>query len=71
MKLNKIRIVFKNDFVKIVERDNIKNFNSLIDWMEQFNSGENVALLTLSSKELGSSFSIDKNNIKLIEILND
>ncbi|CEH34486.1 MAG: hypothetical protein ACRCW0_05680 [Clostridium sp.] len=71
MKLNKIRIVFKNDFVKIVERDNIRNFNSLIDWMEQFNSGENVALLTLSSKELGSSFSIDKNNIKLIEILND
>ncbi|MPM85924.1 hypothetical protein SDC9_133007 [bioreactor metagenome] len=39
--------------------------------MEQFKSGENVALLTLSSKELGSSFSIDKNNIKLIEILND
>ena len=71
MKLNKIRIVFKNDFVKIVERDNIRNFNSLIDWMEQFNNGENVALLTLSSKELGSSFSIDKNNIKLIEILND
>lgn len=71
MKLNKIRIVFKNDFVKIVERDNIRNFNSLIDWMEQFNSGENVALLTLSSKELGSSFSIDKNNIKLIEILNN
>lgn len=71
MKLNKIRIVFKNDFVKIVERDNIRNFNSLIDWMEQFNSGENVALLTLSSKELGSSFSIDKNNIKFIEILND
>lgn len=71
MKLNKIRIVFKNDFVKIVERDNIRNFNSLIDWMEQFKSGENVALLTLSSKELGSSFSIDKNNIKLIEILND
>lgn len=71
MKLNKIRIVFKNDFVKIVERDNIRNFNSLIDWMEQFNNGENVALLTLSSKELGSSFSIDKNNIKLIEILHD
>lgn len=71
MKLNKIRIVFKNDFVKIVERDNIRNFNSLIDWMEQFNNSENVALLTLSGKELGSSFSIDKNNIKLIEILND
>ncbi|MCR8744418.1 hypothetical protein [Romboutsia lituseburensis] len=71
MKLNKIKIVFKNDFVKIVERDNIRNFNSLIDWMEQFKNGENVALLTLSSKELGSSFSIDKNNIKLIEILND
>lgn len=71
MKLNKIKIVFKNDFVKIVERDNIRNFNSLIDWMEQFNNGENVALLTLSGKELGSSFSIDKNNIKLIEILND
>ena len=69
MKIDKIKITFKNDFVRIVERNNVKNFNSLVDWIEMFNNGENVSLLTLCSKELGSSFSINKNNIKSIEII--
>lgn len=69
MKFNKIKIVFKNDYIKVVERNNIRNFSSLVDWIEMFNNGENVALLTLFGKELGSSFSIDKNNIKSIEII--
>lgn len=69
MKIDKIKITFKNDFVRIVERNNVKNFNSLVDWIEMFNNGENVSLLTLSGKELGSSFSINKNNIKSIEII--
>ncbi|MGL4911728.1 MAG: hypothetical protein ACRC3Y_04775 [Romboutsia sp.] len=69
MKIDKIKITFKNDFVRIVERNNVKNFNSLVDWIEMFNNSENVSLLTLSGKELGSSFSINKNNIKSIEII--
>jgi len=69
LKIDRIKITFNNDFQKIVERDNVKNFNSLIEWLEMFNNDENVNLLTMSGKELGTSFSIDKNNIKSIEIL--
>lgn len=69
MRIDSIKITFNNDFEKIVERDTVKNFNSLIEWLEMFNNGEFVNLLTMSGKELGSSFSIDKNNIKSIEIL--
>lgn len=69
MRIDSIKITFNNDFEKIVERDTVKNFNSLIEWLEMFNNGEVVNLLTMSGKELGSSFSIDKNNIKSIEIL--
>jgi len=69
LKIDRIKITFNNDFQKIVERNNVKNFNSLIEWLEMFNNGEVVNLLTMSGKELGSSFSIDKNNIKSIEIL--
>lgn len=69
MRIDSIKITFNNGFEKIVERDTVKNFNSLIEWLEMFNNGEVVNLLTMSGKELGSSFSIDKNNIKSIEIL--
>ncbi|HSQ88883.1 hypothetical protein [Romboutsia sp.] len=69
MKIDRMKITFNNNFEKIVERDNVRNFNSLIEWLEMFNNGENVSLLTMSGKELGSSFSIDKNNVKSIEIL--
>ena len=69
MKINKIKITFNNGFEKIVERDNVKNFNSLVDWLDMFNNNENVNILTMFGKELGSSFSIDKNNIKSIKII--
>ncbi len=69
MRIDSIKITFNNGFEKIVERDTVKNFNSLIEWLEMFNNGEFVNILTMSGKELGSSFSIDKNNIKSIEIL--
>ncbi|MEF9990878.1 MAG: hypothetical protein RRZ84_03270 [Romboutsia sp.] len=63
----KIKITFKNNFVKIIERDSIRNFNSLVEWMEMFNNGENVSLLTMSGRDLGSSFSIVSSNILSIE----
>ena len=69
MRIDSVKITFNNGFEKIVERDRVKNFNSLIEWLEMFNNGEVVNLLTMFGKELGSSFSIDKNNIKSIEIL--
>jgi len=69
VRIDSIKITFNNGFEKIVERNTVKNFNSLIEWLEMFNNGEVVNLLTMSGKELGTSFSIDKNNIKSIEIL--
>lgn len=66
---NKIKITFKNDFVKIIERDNIRNFNSLVDWLEKFNKGEEVPFLTMSGRDLGSAIAINKNNIKSIEFI--
>ena len=67
---NKIKITFKNDFVKIIERDNIRNFNSLVDWLEKFNKGEEVPFLTMSGRDLGSAIAINKNNVKSIEFIN-
>lgn len=67
---DKIKITFNNDFVRIIERDNIRNFNSLVDWLEKFNKGEDVPLLTMSGRDLGSAIAINKNNIKKIEFIN-
>ncbi|WP_042273952.1 hypothetical protein [Faecalimicrobium dakarense] len=67
MKYNKIKITFKNGFERIIEKDGVKNFNSLIEWANMFNNDEDVNLLTMSGRDLGSSFSIDKNNVKFIE----
>ena len=64
---DKIKITFKNNFVKIVERNNIRNFNSLIDWLEKFNKGEDVHILTMSGRDLGSAIAINKNNVKSLE----
>ncbi|WP_303006399.1 hypothetical protein [Romboutsia ilealis] len=66
---NKIKITFKNGFVRIIERDNIRNFNSLVDWLEKFNKGEEVPFLTMSGRDLGSAIAINKNNIKSIEFI--
>ncbi len=65
----KIKITFKNNFVRTVENNNIRNFNSLVDWMEKFNKGENVPFLTLSGRDLGSAIAINKNNVKTIEFI--
>ena len=67
---NKIKITFKNGFVRIIERDNIRNFNSLVDWLEKFTKGEEVPFLTMSGRDLGSAIAINKNNIKSIEFIN-
>ena len=70
IKMNdKIKITFKNDFVRVIERDNIRNFNSLVDWLEKFNKCEEVPFLTMSGRDLGSAISINKNNIKSIEFI--
>ena len=66
---DKIKITFKNDFVRVIERDNIRNFNSLVDWLEKFIKGEEVPFLTMSGRDLGSAISINKNNIKSIEFI--
>lgn len=68
---DKIKITFKNDFVRIVERNNIRNFNSLVDWLEKFNKNEDVPFLTMSGRDLGSAISLNKNNVKSISYINE
>lgn len=65
----RVRIVYKNDFERIVEESNVRNYNLLIGWMEEFNAGVHVSPLTLFGRDLGSNFSINKSNVKLIEII--
>ena len=67
---DKIKITFKNDFIRIVERSNIRNFNSLVDWLEKFNTGEDVPFRTMSGRDLGSARARNKNNVKSIEFIN-
>ena len=66
---DRIKITYKNDFVRIIERNGIRNFSSLVEWMDNFNNNEDVGLLTLSGRDLGSAVSISKNNIKSIEFI--
>lgn len=66
---DKIKITFKNNFVRIVESNNIRNFNSLVDWLEKFNKGEDVPFLTMSGRDLGSAIALNKNNVKSIEYI--
>lgn len=67
----KIKITFKNGFVKIVDKNSVRNFNSLLEWMEKFNNNQEVSLLTMSGRDLGSSFSIDNTNIISIESIKE
>lgn len=69
MNKDKIKITFKNNFVRIIERNSVRNFSSLIEWMYLFNSSSDVGLLTLSGRDLGSAISINKNNVKSIEFI--
>ena len=66
---DKIKITFKNNFVRIVESNNIRNFNSLVDWLEKFNKGEDVPFLTMSGRDLVSAIALNKNNVKSIEFI--
>ena len=38
MNNDKIKITFKNDFVRIIEKNSIRNFSSLVEWMYLFNN---------------------------------
>ena len=67
MKKDRIRIVYRNNFERIVEESNVRNFRSLIDWMDDFNEGNAVPSLVLFGRDLGSNFSINKSNVKIIE----
>lgn len=69
MRIDAVIITFKNGFEKIVYRDSVRNFNSLLDWIEMFNNNEDVGFLTMTGRDLGSNFSIDSKNVKSIEIL--
>lgn len=69
MKKNRIRIVYKNNFERIVEENGIRNFRALIDWMEDFNEGNQTPQLVLFGGDLGSNFSINKSNVKIIEFI--
>lgn len=69
LKKGRVRIIYKNNFERIVEENNVRNYRSLIDWMENFNKGNNVPPLTLFGRDLGSNFSINKSNVKLIEFV--
>lgn len=69
MKKDRIRILYKNNFERIVEESNVRNFRSLIDWMEDFNEGNAVPSLVLFGRDLGSNFSINKSNVKIIEFI--
>ena len=42
---------------------------SLIDWMVSFNNGDKVSPLVLFGRDLGSNFSINKSNVKIIELV--
>ncbi|MGL5346892.1 MAG: hypothetical protein ACRDA3_06050 [Peptostreptococcaceae bacterium] len=66
---NRIKITYNNDFVKIVDRGDIKNFNSLIDWMDDFNNNRRLAYLTLTGRDLGSTIVLNSTNIRSIEFI--
>ena len=69
LKKDRVRIVYRNNFERIVEESNVRNYRSLIDWMENFNEGNSVPPLTLFGRDLGSNFSINKSNVKIIEFI--
>lgn len=69
LRRDRVRILYKNNFERIVEESNVRNFRALIDWMEDFNGGNQVPPLVLFGRDLGSNFSINKSNVKEIEFM--
>ena len=37
---NKIKITYKNGFIRFIKRDGVRNFSSLVEWMNKFNKNE-------------------------------
>lgn len=66
---NKIKITYKNGFIRFIKRDGVRNFSSLVEWMNKFNKNEDVGLLTMSGRDLGSAICISKNNVLSIEFV--
>lgn len=69
LRKDRVRILYKNNFERIVEESNVRNFSALIGWMEDFNEGNQVPTLVLFGIDLGSNFSINKSNVKEIEFM--
>lgn len=69
MTKNRVKIVYKNNYERVVEESNVRNFKSLIEWMKDFNEGNLVPSLVLFGRDLGSNFSINKSNVKTIEFI--
>lgn len=69
MKTDSVIITYKNGFERIIYKSNVRNFNSLLDWIEMFNNGEDVGFLTMTGRDLGSNFSIDPDNVSAIEFI--
>ena len=69
MTKDRVRIVYRNNYERIVEESNVRNFNALVEWMEDFNEGNLVPSLVLFGRDLGSNFSINKSNVKTIEFI--
>lgn len=65
----RIKIVYRNNYERIVDPVNIRNYNSLESWIEDFNNDLPVPPLTLFGRDLGSNFSINKSNVKTIEFI--
>lgn len=69
MKSKRIRIVYRNNFERIVEENNVRNFFALKKWLEDFNSGLDTPPVTLFGRDLGSNFSLNKSNVNIIEYI--
>ena len=65
----RIKIVYRNNYERIVDPVNVRNYNSLESWIEDFNNDLPVPSLTLFGRDLGSNFSINKTNVKTIEYI--
>lgn len=68
MRVDAIIITFNNGFERVVYKDSVRNFNSLLDWMKSFNNSDEVGVLTMTGRDLGSNFTIDSDNVKSIDI---
>ena len=69
MNNKRIRIIYRNNYERIVDMVNVRNCSALESWIEDFNANLPVPPLTLFGRDLGSNFSINKSNVKTIEYI--